>query len=299
MRVIGSSCRVAVVVPVLNGESMVPAAAAAIRAALGDRYPDAVIVFVDDGSTDDTWTQITALSGEDPMGIAGVRLAWNVGQARAIAAGLAASAPTRLAFTMDVDLETSPEDLLLLGEAVEGGADLASGRRTGRRRWQREAPSRAFSIYGRLHGLPLRDPGCGTNALSASVAAAFAEDPTLIRELPSPVMWAHADAPVEIGVRSRRPAASQLRHRDLLRLWLTFDRRHGPWPFRSLVAAGGIGLAWTLGRTGRRPCQVPLISTAVLLGWTVHRLAVDRAGHDAARYRIIDRVGAPDGAHAT
>jgi len=68
--------------------------------------------------------------------------------------------------TMDGDLQNQPEDIPKLVAAVEGGADVASGRRNARRdSWGRTLPSRM--INGMLHrftGVAISDFGCAFNA---------------------------------------------------------------------------------------------------------------------------------------
>lgn len=216
---------ISVVVPVRNGAALVPDAHRRLGSCLARWGRPHELVLVDDGSTDGTWAAIEAAAAADPV-VRGVSLRRNVGQAGAIAAGIRASAG-RVIATTDVDLETEPDDLLLLVAKVDAGAELASGRRRSRRRWAREVPSQAFNLYGRATGTGLRDLGCGTNALSRRAADAYAAVPDLRRELPTAVLLALGHDAVEVDLRSRRPSSSQLGHRDLLALLLAFEARRG------------------------------------------------------------------------
>jgi undecaprenyl-phosphate 4-deoxy-4-formamido-L-arabinose transferase len=72
--------------------------------------------------------------------------------------------------TMDGDLQNSPEDLPRLVEAVEAGADVASGTRTARRdSWGRTLPSRVINgMLRRFTGVEIADFGCAFNAYRRS-----------------------------------------------------------------------------------------------------------------------------------
>ena len=70
--------------------------------------------------------------------------------------------------TMDADLQNVPEDLPRLIAAVEGGADVASGRRVGREdSWGRTLPSKLINAMLRgFTGVEVSDFGCAFNAYS-------------------------------------------------------------------------------------------------------------------------------------
>jgi undecaprenyl-phosphate 4-deoxy-4-formamido-L-arabinose transferase len=72
--------------------------------------------------------------------------------------------------TMDADLQNVPEDLPRLIAAVEGGADVASGKRLGRAdSWGRTLPSKMVNgMLRRFTGADVSDFGCAFNAYSRS-----------------------------------------------------------------------------------------------------------------------------------
>lgn len=117
-----------IVVCVLNEEDAVGSFVEAIDEVLpGLAINGHEIVFVDDGSTDSTWQEITNLDGirDD---IVGIKLARNAGKENALAAGLAA-ASGRVHVPMDVDLQDPPEVLADLLEAWSDGAEVVLARR--------------------------------------------------------------------------------------------------------------------------------------------------------------------------
>jgi undecaprenyl-phosphate 4-deoxy-4-formamido-L-arabinose transferase len=122
------------------------------------------LILVDDGSTDGTWAAVERLHGADARGRA-VRFKRNFGQHPAMHAGLA-RARGDIVVTMDGDLQNQPEDIPRLVAAVEGGADVASGRRAARHdSWGRTLPSRLINgMLRRFTGVPISDFGCAFNA---------------------------------------------------------------------------------------------------------------------------------------
>jgi undecaprenyl-phosphate 4-deoxy-4-formamido-L-arabinose transferase len=122
------------------------------------------LIIVDDGSTDASFDVVEQLHEADAR-IRGVRLKRNFGQHPAMHAGLA-RARGEIVATMDGDLQNPPEDLPKLVAAVEGGADVASGRRAARRdSWGRTLPSRMINgMLRRFTGVAISDFGCAFNA---------------------------------------------------------------------------------------------------------------------------------------
>jgi undecaprenyl-phosphate 4-deoxy-4-formamido-L-arabinose transferase len=97
-----------------------------VRATLAPVVAEFELIFVNDGSEDESWSVIKALSGEDPS-ITGINLMHNYGQHNALLAGiLTASHPVIV--TMDDDLQHPPEELPKLLEAIQEGYDVAYGK---------------------------------------------------------------------------------------------------------------------------------------------------------------------------
>src|SRR5947209_5986415 len=122
------------------------------------------LIFVDDGSRDGTFARLERLHERDGR-VRAVRFKRNFGQHPAMHAGLARSRGD-VVVTMDGDLQNAPEDIPSLVAAVEGGSDVASGRRNARRdSWGRTLPSRLINgMLRRFTGVPIADFGCAFNA---------------------------------------------------------------------------------------------------------------------------------------
>jgi undecaprenyl-phosphate 4-deoxy-4-formamido-L-arabinose transferase len=126
------------------------------------------LIVVDDGSTDGTFAALERLHAADPR-VRAIRFKRNFGQHPAMHAGLA-RARGEVVVTMDGDLQNQPEDIVRLVEAVEGGADVASGRRAARHdSWGRTLPSRLINgMLRRFTGVAISDFGCAFNAYRRS-----------------------------------------------------------------------------------------------------------------------------------
>jgi undecaprenyl-phosphate 4-deoxy-4-formamido-L-arabinose transferase len=122
------------------------------------------LLVVDDGSTDGTFAKLTRLHEQDDR-VRAVRLKRNFGQHPAMHAGLS-RARGDILVTMDGDLQNAPEDIPKLVAAVEGGADVASGKRVARHdSWGRTLPSRLINgMLRRFTGVAISDFGCAFNA---------------------------------------------------------------------------------------------------------------------------------------
>jgi undecaprenyl-phosphate 4-deoxy-4-formamido-L-arabinose transferase len=159
---------VSLVVPVYNEEATLEEVcrrALGTLAGFGKPYE---LIVVDDGSRDGTWAIVERLAAAEPA-VRAVRLKRNFGQHPAMHAGLS-RARGEIVVTMDADLQNVPEDLPKLIAAVEGGADVASGRRRGRDdSWGRTFPSKLVNgMLRRFTGVEIADFGCAFNAYSRS-----------------------------------------------------------------------------------------------------------------------------------
>ena len=155
---------VSVVIPVFNEGRSLDELYRRTIAALEAGPRTYELIFVDDGSRDDTWPRLEGLHARDPH-VRAVRFKRNFGQHPAMHAGLV-RARGDLVVTMDGDLQNAPEDIPRLVEAVEAGSDVASGCRAGRRdSWGRTLPSRLINgMLRRFTGVAISDFGCAFNA---------------------------------------------------------------------------------------------------------------------------------------
>jgi len=119
------------------------------------------IIFIDDGSTDESWEKIEGLAGEDPR-VRGIRFRRNFGKAAALSAGFR-EASGEFVFTLDADLQDDPHEMPQFLEQMESGLDVVSGWKQVRHDpWHKVGPSRVFNwLVGYLTKVKLHDHNCG------------------------------------------------------------------------------------------------------------------------------------------
>ena len=129
------------------------------------------IIFVDDGSKDDSWKVIQGLSSQDSR-VRGIRFRRNFGKAAALAAGFG-EARGQLVLTMDADLQDDPREIPRFLEKIDAGADVVSGYKQVRHDpWHKVFPSRVFNaLVSWMTGVKLHDHNCGMKCYRAECLA--------------------------------------------------------------------------------------------------------------------------------
>ena len=119
-----------VVLPAYNEEKMLARAAAAISSILEEASIPYELVFVNDGSRDQTWNEIEKAAKRNEN-IVGIHFSRNFGKESAIFAGLA-SASGECCAVMDCDLQHPPETLVEMYRLWEQGYEVIEGVKTSR-----------------------------------------------------------------------------------------------------------------------------------------------------------------------
>lgn len=129
------------------------------------------IIFIDDGSTDNSWNVIQELSQNDPS-VKGMRFNRNYGKSQALHVGFL-KAQGEVIITMDADLQDNPEEIPELFSLVTTeNYDLISGWK--KKRYDsvlsKNLPSKLFNAAARkTSGLKLHDFNCGLKAYKKAV----------------------------------------------------------------------------------------------------------------------------------
>lgn len=180
--------RVSIVVPGLNEGESLPELARRIRESLDGRV-SYEIIFVDDGSTDDTWQVISRLHADDAR-VRGARLRKNFGKAMALLAGFGRAAG-EIIITMDADLQDDPADLHAFIAKIEDGLDVVVGWKVERLDpTNRLVLSRIFNGTVRAAtGVKLHDMNCGFKAYRREVIRTLPLYGDLFRFIPAFAAW--------------------------------------------------------------------------------------------------------------
>lgn len=150
-----------VVVPVFNEQDSLEQLTAEIISAVSGLTDLWEVVFVDDGSTDESWARIEHLAKLYPQ-VSGIQFRRNFGKAAALTAGVAATRYP-IVFTMDADLQDDPAEIPRFLQELEKGLDVVSGWKQVRNDpLDKTVPSRVFNyLVGKLTGVKLKDHNCG------------------------------------------------------------------------------------------------------------------------------------------
>lgn len=216
--------QISIIVPVFNGAELVAPCHAALAPVLDELKQPVEVIYVDDGSMDDTLERLHGVQATDPR-VRIVELAGNFGQHAAFTAGFE-HARGHYLVTMDADLQCDPADIPRLIAPLTQGYDLVSGVRLNR---QDPAARQLFSrlttaLVTRLARVKLRDIGCPLNAFTADVARSVTPFGELRRFLkPLAVRVARRVTEVEVQHRPRpRRRASSYSATGLVRLFMDF-----------------------------------------------------------------------------
>lgn len=161
-----------IVVPLYNEEESLPELCEWINRVLGSNKLSYELFLIDDGSTDGSWEVIEKLKEKYPE-IRGVRFRRNYGKSAALHTGFG-MVKGEVVFTMDADLQDSPEELPEMRRMViEEGYDVVSGWK--KKRYdpflRKRVPTKLFNWAARrVSGIRLHDFNCGLKAYRLNVA---------------------------------------------------------------------------------------------------------------------------------
>lgn len=163
---------ISVVVPLYNEAESLPELEGWIRRVMDEHGFSYEIIFVNDGSTDDSWEVIGRLRESNPEHVRGISFRRNYGKSPALNTGFAA-AQGDVVITMDADLQDSPDEIPELYRMItEDGYDLVSGYK--KKRYDplsKTIPTKLFNATARrVSGIKnLHDFNCGLKAYRAPV----------------------------------------------------------------------------------------------------------------------------------
>ena len=163
--------QLSIIIPLFNEEESLEELNKAIKKAVSNMDIDFEVIYIDDGSTDNSWNIITNLS-ETSFNLKGIKFLRNFGKSQALCAGFDA-ALGKVVITMDADLQDDPNEIPSLFDKIYNeNFDLVSG-------WKKKRfdsiifknfPSKIFNWAARkTSGIKLNDFNCGIKAYKKAV----------------------------------------------------------------------------------------------------------------------------------
>ncbi|MBT4918185.1 MAG: glycosyltransferase family 2 protein [Flavobacteriaceae bacterium] len=160
-----------IIIPLLNEEESINELYQWITKVMQSNGYSYELIFIDDGSKDQSWNIITKLAKDD-FTVRGIRFLENFGKSQALHAGFV-KAQGDVIITMDADLQDNPEEIPALYQMIdEDGYDLVSGWKKIRydSKIAKNLPSKLFNFAARkTSGLQLHDFNCGLKAYKHKV----------------------------------------------------------------------------------------------------------------------------------
>jgi len=160
-----------IIIPLLNEQESLPELHQWIVKVMTTHNYTYEVIFIDDGSTDNSWQIIADLSKNNPN-VKGIRFLRNFGKSQALHAGFA-KANGDVVITMDADLQDSPDEIPdLYNMIMQQNFDLVSGWK--KKRYDsvvaKNLPSKLFNWAARkTSGVYLNDFNCGLKAYKNTV----------------------------------------------------------------------------------------------------------------------------------
>jgi glycosyltransferase involved in cell wall biosynthesis len=181
-----------IVIPLFNEAESLPELTAWIEKVMNDNHYSYEIIFVDDGSNDNSWQVIEELSSKNGS-IKGIKFQRNYGKSAGLNEGFKAAQGDVL-ITMDADLQDSPEEIPeLLRMILEDGFDIVSGWKKKRfdNTFTKNIPSKLFNAVTRqMTKIKLHDFNCGLKAYKNKVVKGIEVYGEMHRYIPVLAKWA-------------------------------------------------------------------------------------------------------------
>jgi glycosyltransferase involved in cell wall biosynthesis len=182
--------QISVVIPLYNEDESLPELHAWIKRVMDEHHYAYEILFIDDGSKDNSWRVISNLKKLD-SNVRGFRFVRNYGKTAALQTGFNA-ANGDVIITMDSDLQDSPDEIPELYKMIkEEGFDMVSGWK--KKRYDplsKTLPTKLYnSVLRSLSGINLHDFNCGLKAYNSRVAKSLVIYGEMHRFIPYVAKW--------------------------------------------------------------------------------------------------------------
>ena len=182
---------ISLVIPLKDEEESLPELSEWINRVMNANNYSYEIIFVDDGSTDNSWNIIEELRNKNPN-IKGIKFQRNYGKSAGLNEGFRA-AQGDVVITMDADLQDSPDEIPELRRMIiEDGYDLVSGWKKKRydNTLTKNIPSKFYNAATRwMSGIKLHDFNCGLKSYRKNVVKSIEVYGEMHRYTPVLAKW--------------------------------------------------------------------------------------------------------------
>ncbi|HEX6172089.1 MAG TPA: glycosyltransferase family 2 protein [Chitinophagaceae bacterium] len=182
---------ISLVIPLKDEEESLPELSEWINRVMNANNYSYEVIFVDDGSTDNSWNIIEELRTKNPN-IKGIKFQRNYGKSAGLNEGFRA-AQGDVVITMDADLQDSPDEIPELRRMIiEDGYDLVSGWKKKRydNTLTKNIPSKFYNAATRwMSGIKLHDFNCGLKSYRKNVVKSIEVYGEMHRYTPVLAKW--------------------------------------------------------------------------------------------------------------
>lgn len=167
--------KLSIVIPVYNEDESLDLLHSAVSESMARVKMDWEVLYVDDGSKDNSVAKLIELQHQDPDHIVVIEFRRNFGQTTAISAGIDHASGDIITF-LDADLQNDPSDIPMMLEKLDEGYDVVSGWRKNREdnALTRNLPSHIANwLISNVTGVHLHDYGCTLKVYRREVITGF------------------------------------------------------------------------------------------------------------------------------
>ena len=214
--------KISVVIPVYNEQDNIMPLAKGLYMVLEPQPYDYEIIFVDDGSVDNTY-KILRCAQTEIRNLTIIRFKTNLGQTSAFSAGFA-YATGDYTISMDGDLQNDPQDIPKLLEAIEGKYDAICGWRKHRQdSGSKRFLSKAFNIIRYLLlGDPIHDASCSFKIFRSAAIKSLLPLRSRNHNCLTSMLYLRGYKVGEIAVSHRPRIHGETKYRNPLRIFRVF-----------------------------------------------------------------------------
>lgn len=217
------SPKLSVVIPVYNEEAGLEELFGRLYPALDELGIGYEILFIDDGSHDNSAAMLRDQYQKRPEVTRVILLQSNFGQHAAIMAGFSKARGERVV-TLDADLQNPPEEIAHLLEAMDAGHDYVGTIRRRRRDalWRKWASRLMNRMRERMTHIQMTDQGCMLRAYSREIVDAINRTSEINTFIPA-LAYLYAAHPTEVVVEHSERHAGESKYSLLRLIRLNFD----------------------------------------------------------------------------